>query len=126
MDGPLKERMSQVSDLQRRLGLTHWNIVVVPSDPDNYINSNAEPEEYSYVTMRQADRTAEIHVHPMYPAPGSKWWSCVRHEMLHILMTDLEFIASNGRSIELMELYNREQERVINVLAKALGQEAAG
>jgi len=116
----------QVTDLIKQLGLTHWQIVVVATDPYSYNDKAAEPDEWAYVTMRQADRHAEIFVHPSIKPDSPQWWSCVRHEMLHILMTDLEFIASNGRSIELMELYNREQERVINVLAKALGQEAAG
>ena len=111
----------RVTDLISRMGLEHWKIVVISGDPSTYLIDHAEPEEYAYVNLRQSDRTAEIHVHPMYPEDSDKWWSCVRHEMLHILMTDLEFIASNGRSIEVMELYNREQERVINVLASALG-----
>ena len=114
----------QVTDLIKQLGLTHWQITVVETDPYSYSEEVAEPDEWAYVLLRQADRAADIYVHPSVKVDSQQWWSCVRHEMLHILMTDLEFIASNGRSIEVMELYNREQERVINTLAKALGQEA--
>ena len=42
------------------------------------------------------------------------------HELLHLLLSDLEFIACNGASIEKMELYSRFQERVISELVGAI------
>ena len=44
----------------------------------------------------------------------------IRHEMFHILMYDMSFLASNGRSVEVMEMYNLFEERVCNILAEAI------
>ena len=43
----------------------------------------------------------------------------IRHEMIHVLLHDMSFAASNGRSIEMMEVINMLEERVCNVLAEA-------
>ena len=44
----------------------------------------------------------------------------IRHEVLHILFADMEFLASNGRGVDIMEMYNLLEERVCNTLADAL------
>lgn len=44
----------------------------------------------------------------------------VRHEMIHILLHDLVYVGSNGRSTEIMEVINLFEERVCNVVAEAI------
>lgn len=44
----------------------------------------------------------------------------LKHELVHVLLADMDFVACNGRSIEIMEIYNLFEERVCNTLAKVL------
>jgi hypothetical protein len=101
--------------LQERLNLRHWDIQV-----DSGWGSGEELEEglAAHVVFNQAERTATIRV--------ANWCEdvrgAIRHEMLHILLTDLEFLGCNGRSVEMMEAFNRELERVIEQVANALAE----
>lgn len=102
-----------LAQMKTRLGLDRWKITIRSGQFD------ASYGEAAYVRFRQDELEADIYVDPSVQG-GPGYERLIVHELLHILMTDLEFTASNGRSVDVMEIYNREQERVINVLADAL------
>ena len=43
-----------------------------------------------------------------------------KHELVHVLLADMDFVACNGRSVEIMEIFNLFEERVANILARNL------
>jgi len=97
---------------QDRLGLSEWRL---------YVASEWNPttdREDAYVYRMAAEREAVVAVHPSAPI----WYieRLVLHELLHLVHADLDDIAENNRSIEIMELYQAQLERVINALSTAL------
>lgn len=102
-----------VRTYENNLGLDGWDIRV--SDPERF---DYDLCEEGYIIRQDDERVATIYVHP-----GADRWQTERivcHELLHLLLSDLEFIACNGASIETMELYQRFQERAIGDLVGAI------
>ena len=98
---------------QSVLGLSDWGIRV--GDPERF---DYDLCEEGYIIRQDDEKVATVYVHP-----GADRWQAERivcHELLHLLLSDLEFIACNGASIEKMELYTRFQERVISELVGAI------
>lgn len=102
-----------IEELQQQLGLTHWLILL-----ENGWGGDLSGESAQTV-FKQDERIATIRI-GLGDIEVAR--SLIRHEMLHILLTDLEFLGCNGRSVDMMEVFNRELERVINQLSHALAQ----
>jgi hypothetical protein len=75
-----------------------------------------EEQKDAHVVIAREARRATIRYNP--DAPNLQF--LVKHEMVHVLLSDMDFIACNGRSIEVMEFYNLKEERVCNVIAAIL------
>lgn len=101
-----------IEELQQQLGLTHWLILL----ENGWGSLDGEAAQTVY---KQDERIATIRIGLGFTEDVRH---LIRHEMLHILLTDLEFLGCNGRSIEMMEAFNRELERVINQLSRALAE----
>jgi hypothetical protein len=104
---------SYIEELQQKLGLTHWLILLEQE-------WNGMGGESAQVVYQQDERIATIQL--LGSTSEADTPHLIRHEMLHILLTDLEFIACNGRSTDTMDLFNRELERVINQLSRAISE----
>jgi len=103
----------EIRAFSRSLGLDDWDIRV--GDPDRF---DYDLCEEGYIIRQDDERVATLYVHPEADA-----WQIERivvHELLHVVLADLEFIASNGATVETMELYARFQERAISVLVGAI------
>ena len=98
--------IDEVNRITRLLRLHDWTISTY----------NTADEKDAHVVIDREKRTAVIRYNPM--APNLEF--LVRHEMVHIFLADMDFVACNGRSVDIMEIYNLYEERVANVLAAAL------
>lgn len=105
-----------VEDLYRMkmlLGLGAWSIIVAPSgDFDESLGEEA------YIVKQDDERTATVYISP--DAAESRARFLLAHELVHVVLADLEFIACNNRSIDIMEVYHRELERVCNTFARLI------
>lgn len=102
-----------ISDYRGSLGLSDWDIRV--GDPAMFDYTLCEE---GYIIRQDDERVATIYVHP----EADRWQinRIVVHEMLHIVLSDMEFVACNGATIDEMELYQRFQERAIGQLTSAI------
>jgi hypothetical protein len=75
-------------------------------------------EDEAYLYRQPAEQEAIIAVHP--DTPDHYVDRLVVHELLHLVMGNLDMMAMNHRSIEVMDLYQAEQERVINLLSTTI------
>ena len=69
----------------------------------------------AYVTFDRENKRATLHVR-LHAVTRDN----VAHEMLHVLFYDMSFLACNGRSVEVMDMYNMYEERACNVLSTLL------
>lgn len=72
----------------------------------------------AYVSLDRENRKAQILYNFALDEDTLAFY--LRHELVHVLLADMSFLASNGRSIEMMEAINLMEERVCNVLARNL------
>lgn len=95
-------------DLRRMFRLGDW---LIDSEPD--------PEMVkAVVDIEREQRVAIIRYNPDAVSP-----EVLGHEMCHVLLADMDFIANNGRSIDIMEAYNLFEERVCNVVGGIIAQQ---
>ena len=104
--------MSYIRELRQRLRLDPWFISLSEEFDESY-------GEEAYLCRRDDERTATIHIDPSV-TDYHRVRFLVAHEMVHILLSDLEFIACNGRSTDIMDIFNRELEQVVNAIANML------
>lgn len=103
----------EINAYRTSLGLSDWDIRV--GDPDRF---DYDLCEEGYIIRQDDERVATLYVHP-----EADIWQIERivcHELLHVLLSDMEFIACNGASVETMEMYSRFQERAISSLVGAI------
>lgn len=91
------------------LGLDEWSVRV--GEPGEFRYQNCEK---AYVLHDDTEYMATVHVDPDTEREALS--SLVCHELLHLLMVDMQFAACTGASTETMDQYERAQERVINRL----------
>ena len=97
---------SLVLTIRGQLRLGDWFIELTP-DPE---------QRDAHVVIEREHQRADIRFNP----EAENLPHLIAHEMVHVLLADMDFIAMNGRSIEVMELYNLQEERVCNKLASIL------
>jgi len=104
--------MDAVEKWQNRLALDNWRLFVgqVWSEEDN--------DKDALVYRPPAELYAIIKINPL--APADQIERLVVHEMLHLVFGPLDDLAENGQPIGIMEAYERELERTINMLAQVL------
>jgi len=95
------------------LGLTNWSIRI--ADPDDF---DVAQDEDAYVYKDRRERYATIHINP--EATNLQAERLLVHELLHLVLDDLQFLAMNDRSVAIMDVVDTELERVINTLSTAL------
>lgn len=78
----------------------------------------SENVDLGYTSIDREERAATIHYDPALE--GAALERVLKHELVHVLLADMDFIACNGRSIEIMEIFNLFEERVCNALARVL------
>lgn len=94
-----------------KLNLQSWDIRL----SDEFDASHGEE---AYVTRKDDERTAVIHVHP---DAGDQAERLIVHELLHLVLSEVtDFAYTLSTSPSLMDLIRRKEELVINVLATAL------
>lgn len=74
--------------------------------------------EDAHVDLDREKKTARIRYN--VNLGGETLLLLLKHELVHVLLADMDFVACNGRSVEVMEIYNLHEERVANILAKVL------
>jgi Zn-dependent peptidase ImmA (M78 family) len=97
-----------VQQVASGLSLADWTFVLV---------EDAEVKDARVVTDLE-HRKATIHYNAWLPIRSRR--TNLAHEIAHVLLADMDFVACNGRSIDLMEVYNMHEERVCNVIARLL------
>ena len=95
-----------VTRARKDLRLMDWFFEVQPDSE----------QKDAHVVIARETRRATILYNP--DAPNLQF--LVKHEMVHVLLSDMDFIACNGRSVDVMEFYNLKEERVCNVIAAIL------
>jgi len=75
-------------------------------------------DEDAYVRTEPRERVATIHVNPA--ANDTQWERLVVHELLHLVLNDLQALAMNDETVSMMDLIDLELERTINRLATAI------
>jgi hypothetical protein len=105
----------QVAMYQDQLGLAEW-IIRLGEGFDEDLDEDA------YVRVEPRERVATIFVNPEARVSGREciFQRLVAHELIHVLLFDLQSMAMNDRSIPIMDLIDTELERVINRLATAI------
>lgn len=93
-----------VTTMREVYRLTDWYISLEAIEGEDW-DSNA------YVTFDREEKRATIHYAPNVTARD------IRHEMTHVLLHDLVYLASNGRTVEMMDMVSLVEERLCNVLA---------
>lgn len=96
----------RVSRLQAKLRLDDWTISTVPT---------TEVDD-AHVALNREERLATLSYNP----ENDDAMFYVAHEMVHVMLSDMDFLACNGRSIDIMEMYNMLEERVCNVIGALL------
>ena len=96
-----------VVELRTALRLDDWYVGLEESDDPAVLTG--------WVKFDRENRRATIIYNPETVTSHT-----IRHEMVHILLHDMSFLASNGRSVEMMEAINMYEERICNVLAEVL------
>ena len=78
--------------------------------------------EDAYVLKNREEYSATIHIRPDVTATwnAGRWERLLVHELLHLVFDDLEYLASNNRSIEVQDIIHVELERTINILSTTL------
>ena len=94
-----------------QLGLGEWTIRLA----DAY---DGALDEDAYVRTEPRERVATIHVNPA--ANDTQWERLVVHELLHLVLNDLQALAMNDETVSMMDLIDLELERTINRLATAI------
>jgi hypothetical protein len=102
-----------IKTYQGLLGLQDWDIRL--GDP-RYFEFDVQEEAYIY--HQDDERVAAIYLHP--EANERQAVRLIGHELLHLVFLDLEFVACNGSSVDTMEAFARELERVIAVMTGVL------
>ena len=98
-----------VYEWQRTLRLQNWTIRVAEGYNDQLNDA--------YVRKDQQERVATLFINPM--ANSRQRERLVVHELLHLLLDDLQSIAQNDRSIPIMHMADEQVERIINTLSTA-------
>ena len=94
------------------LGLMSWNLSAAKSwDPEH-------DSDDAYVYRHAGERHAIVAVRK--DVPKGQVERLVVHELLHLVHARLDDVAENGRSVDIMELYQQELEVVLNTLSTAL------
>lgn len=68
----------------------------------------------AYVTMDREHKIATLH---MTEAATREQ---VAHEMVHVMLHDMAYVASEGASVDRMTFYNMLEERACNIIAPLL------
>lgn len=105
---------ADIEKFRKSLGLHLWDITL--KSDDSFDRTYGED---AYVMKRDDERIAVIYVNP-FIIDTRRYLFLIAHEMVHILLSDMEFIACNGRSTDIMDIFNRELERVVNAIANML------
>jgi hypothetical protein len=97
-----------------RLRLLDWDIDLSWQMPEVVPAGHTD----AYVTTNLENQQATIYLGPV--RGDDKIKHLIQHELAHILLADMAYVACNGRSVDIMEVYNMLEERVCNALADAL------
>lgn len=95
------------------LGLYEWTIATAPDEDFD----EASGEE-AYIFHQDDERKATVYVHPAANDAQSRRLVC--HELLHLVLADLVYLASNGRSPDVMDAVSRATERAISQIVGAI------
>lgn len=81
---------------------------------DWFIELTEKPElETCFVSCNAQGRTAEVFYNPKDPMLRFH----ITHELVHVLLYDMAYLACDGRTPELMNAYTYLEERVCDVVA---------
>ena len=95
-----------ILEMRYLLRLEDWRISTV--NDDRLADTNA------FVSFEREEKRATIHFTEDVTERD------IRHEMCHVLLHDMAYVASEGSTVDRMTFYNMLEERVCNVLADAL------
>ena len=110
LDRPLEWLAEECSAWADTLGLGNWTIQM-----GAHFKSDTED---AYVLKERREQFATIFINPK--ASSTQARRLIVHELLHLMLDGIEFIAINNRSVTTMDLFEVELERVINTLTESL------
>jgi hypothetical protein len=94
-----------------QLGLGQWTLRLGEVFDSSY-------EEDAYVRVEHRELVATVFIDPR--ANDEQWERLLVHELLHLVLYDLQRLAMNDETIPMMDLVDLELERVINNLTNAI------
>jgi Zn-dependent peptidase ImmA (M78 family) len=100
-----------IQSLQGQLSLEAWEIDLA----DDFDFDHGED---AYIVRQEDELVATLYINPHADKDQQDRLIC--HELLHLVLADMQFVACNGRDVDSMDLYSRFQERAINQLATAI------
>lgn len=109
------DKQALLEEWAEKLNLGQWLITLgtfVDDGPQGILGEDA------YVNKEIRERVASIHITPH--ATDEQYPRLLVHELLHLVLTDMERFAMNDRPAAIMDIVDIEQERVINDLSTAL------
>lgn len=103
------DALAWVTRLRGRLRLDEWGVEVVAFD---------RATEPAKVIIEREKLQAVFWYDGEIDPPDMR--RHLAHEVLHLLFADMDFVACNGRSVDIMEIYNLFEERACNALSEIL------